>query len=123
MEKPKDGLWIIDAAGVTVYANAPMAEILGTRESELLGTRSFDWVFPEDVADAQRLFEAKKRGALAPFRFKLRRKDNTPTWVNIQAAPLQNADGTFTGLVGTFTPIDDPDSSVTPSSGSPRARS
>lgn len=61
MEKQKDGIWIIDVEGQTVYANQRMAEILGTSPPEMIGHSSFDYVFPEDVLAAESLFAAKKR--------------------------------------------------------------
>jgi PAS domain-containing protein len=56
MNKPGDGIWIIDAEAKTLYANDAMAEILGTEASRLIGEHSFKYVFPEDVSSAQRLF-------------------------------------------------------------------
>jgi PAS domain S-box-containing protein len=102
MENLRDGIWIIDADGRTIYANDRMAEILKTHPSEMVGQPSFTYVFPEDVENAQRLFEAKKNGGIEPFHFKLRRKDGSPVWVDVQGTPMRNAAGEFTGIVGTF---------------------
>jgi PAS domain S-box-containing protein len=103
MGKPLEGLWIINAEAKTVYASDEMAEILGTIPLEMKGQPSFDYLFPEDVAAAQRLFEAKMKGDPAPFHFRLRRKDGNAVWVDVQGTPLHNAAGIFTGIVGTFT--------------------
>ena len=80
-----------------------MAEILGTTPSEMRGQPSFGYVFPEDIAAAQRLFDFKKTGNRAPFHFRLRRKDGSSIWVDVQGTPLFNAAGVFNGIVGTFT--------------------
>jgi PAS domain S-box-containing protein len=98
-----DGIWIIDAEGRTVFANDFMSEILGTTASELNGQDSFRYVFPDDLAAAQRLFAAKQAGSPAPFHFRLRRADGSSIWVDVQGTPLRNAAGRFTGIVGTFT--------------------
>jgi PAS domain S-box-containing protein len=103
MEKRRDGIWIIDADGITVLANARMAEILGTSPAEMVGQPSFAYVFPEDVGAAQRLFDAKALGDTNAFHFKLRRKDGSAVWADVQGTPLRNANGIFTGIVGTFT--------------------
>ena len=79
-----------------------MAEILGTSPSEMVGRPSFTYVFPEDIEAAQRLFEEKTRGDAKPFHFKLRRKDGSGVWVDVQGTPLYNAAGVFRGIVGTF---------------------
>jgi PAS domain S-box-containing protein len=102
MTEQPDGIWIIDAQASTLYANSAMAEILGADLSELIGKPSFDYLFPEDVEAAQRLFESKQRGESSPFHFRLRRKDGSPIWVNVQGTPMHNQAGEFIGIVGTF---------------------
>ena len=102
MTKQTDGIWIIDKTAVTLYANAAMAEILGTEVSRLIGQPSFKYVFPEDAAAAQRLFDARQRGESAPFHFKLRREDGSTVWVDVQGTPMRNSRGDFIGIVGTF---------------------
>ena len=106
MEKHQDGIWIIDADGETMYANQRMAEILKTTPEEMVGHPSFAYVFPEDVAAAQRLFEAKARGDINPFHFRLRCKDGSAVAVDVQGTPMQNAAGKFKGIVGTFSVSD-----------------
>lgn len=106
MEQSPDGIWIIDAEAQTVYANARMAAILRTTVADMVGHPSFGFVYPEDVSQAQQLFDSKKKGNLAPFRFRLRRRDDTPVWVMAQGTPMKNAQGAFMGIVGTFTPTD-----------------
>jgi two-component system NtrC family sensor kinase len=102
MEKHPHGIWIIDVDAQTVYANERMAEILGTSPSEMIGKPSFSYVFPEDLEAAQRLFAAKLRGDTNPFHFKLRRRDGSAVWVDVQGTPMYDAAGNFTGIVGTF---------------------
>jgi PAS domain S-box-containing protein len=102
MEKHQDGIWIIDANGKTLYANHRMAEILGTSAEEMIGEPSFVHVFPEDTSAAQGLFEAKQRGDASRFHFRLRRKDGSAMWVDVQGTPMYNHAGRFKGIVGTF---------------------
>jgi PAS domain S-box-containing protein len=109
MEKPQDdGIWIIDTDAKTAYANERMAEILGTFPSEMVGSASFAYVFPEDVDEAQRLFDMKTRGDTKPFHFKLRRKDGSAVSVVVQGTPMHNAAGAFKGIVGTFSVSSEP---------------
>jgi PAS domain S-box-containing protein len=99
--KPLEGIWIIDAEGRTVLANARMGEILGAVPAEMIGKSSFSYIFSEDLAAAQRLFDAKSMGDSRPFHFRLRRKDGTEVWVDVQGTPMRNASGEFNGIVGT----------------------
>jgi len=98
-----DGIWIIDDQGRTVFANDSMARILGTTTADLSGQDSFQYIFPEDLPEAQRLFASKQAGSSAPFHFKLRRADGSSIWVDVQGTPMHNAAGDFLGIVGTFT--------------------
>jgi PAS domain S-box-containing protein len=97
-----EGIWIIDAEGRTVYANEPMAEMLGTTTTTMIGNDSFAFVFPEDLPAAQHLFSLKQGGSSAPFTFKLRRADGSSIWTDVQGTPMHNAAGRFIGIVGTF---------------------
>ena len=97
-----DGIWIIDSGARTLYANAAMADILGVSTTDLIGTPSFEYVFPEDVEAAQQLFASKQRGEMAPFHFKLRRRDGSPIWVDVLGTPMRSVEGEFIGIVGSF---------------------
>ena len=97
-----EGLWIIDADASTVYANSAMCEILGAEASELIGAPSFNYIFPEDAEAARSLFESKQRGGMSPFHFRLRRKDGSAVWVDVQGTPMHGPAGEFLGIVGTF---------------------
>lgn len=101
----EQGIWIIDAAGRTSYANCRMAEILGVAVSDIIGKPSFIYVFPEDARAALSLFESKKLGNSNLFHFKLRRNDGSAVWVDVQGTPMFDPDGVFSGIVGTFSVV------------------
>jgi PAS domain S-box-containing protein len=102
MTMDTNGIWIIDADAVTVYANYAMADMLGTTPEEMVGTSSFDYLFAEDKPAAQRLFESKRSGDNSPFRFRLRRQDGSSVQVDVQGTPMRNPEGVFMGVVGTL---------------------
>src|SRR4051812_26547454 len=93
-----DGIWIINSDGQTVYASQRMAAILGTSVHEMIGCPSFNYVFPDDLAAAQRLFDNKRAGNADPFHFRLRRKDGTAIAVHAQGTPMHNPEGRFNGI-------------------------
>jgi PAS domain S-box-containing protein len=95
------GIWIIDGNGNTKFVSERMAEILGESRKSLAGKSSFEYVFPEDMNAAKRLFEAKRGGDHGAFRFRLRRSNGDPVWVDVQGTPLFE-EGQVTGIVGTF---------------------
>jgi PAS domain-containing protein len=59
-------------------------------------------VFSADVEAAQLLFDVKKDGNASTFRVRLRKKDGTALWVEVQGTPMHNTEGVFMGIVGTF---------------------
>jgi len=100
----RQGLWIIDAQGTTVYANEDMAKILGEANgADLIGKDSFRYVFAEDVDAARQLFDAKQAGNRSPFHFRLRRADGSAVWADVRGTPMHSAAGEFMGIVGSFT--------------------
>jgi hypothetical protein len=54
------------------------------------GQPSFNYVFPEDVDAAQRLFEAKRNSSVKPFSFRLRRKDGSAVPVEVQGTSMHS---------------------------------
>jgi PAS domain S-box-containing protein len=79
-----------------------MAELLGTTVEDIVGKSSFEFVYPEDVEAARRLFDGKSRGNMSPFEFRIRRKDGTPVWVTVNGTPMRDESGQFSGVIGTF---------------------
>ena len=101
----RDGIWVVDPQGHTIFNNKRMAEILGA-DSEFLSAEScFDCVFPEDLAEAQRQFAQGMAGGRQPFDFRLRRKDGSAVWVSISCGPVSDPAGAVIGVLGLFAEI------------------
>jgi PAS domain S-box-containing protein len=74
----------------------------GDDDADLIGKPSFEYVYPADLPAARQLFEAKKRGDMKAFQFRLRRRDGSPVSVSVQGTPMHDASGNFQGIIGTF---------------------
>lgn len=105
VETAQDGIWTIDGAGNTTFANPSMARMLGTTVEEMIGQPSFAYVFEEDADRASELFGEKMSGAREPFEFRLRRKDGSWFWASVAGAAFHNARGEPVGLLGAFRDI------------------
>ena len=79
-----------------------MAEILRTTPAAMVGKPSFQYLYPEDIDAAQKLFDDKQQGNVHPFHFRLQRDDGSPVWVDVQGTPMHSVGGEFIGIVGTF---------------------
>ena len=100
------GIWIVDAAGKTVFADDQMAAILGVpTRSELIANPSETYVFPEDLDTVRRMFDSRKDNDSAALQCRLRRKDGSAVLVNVQVTPMKNDTGEFSGVVSMFTCI------------------
>src|SRR5215469_12423687 len=105
VEAVPEGIWVVDPQGLTIFNNRRMAEILGVGYESMPGQSCFNWVFPDELADAQQLFARTLGGDLRPFDFRLRRADGSPIWVSISAMPVYDDAGTTVGLLGLFADI------------------
>ena len=94
---------MLDLQGRIGFASSALCELLGTTPADIAGVSCFDFVFPEDVEQARMIFESNKVPHAEPFRFKLRRKDGSAVWADVQAEALRPASGQVYGIVATVT--------------------
>jgi PAS domain S-box-containing protein len=96
---------MLDLQGRIGFASSALCELLGTTPEDIAGVSCFDFVFPENVEQAKALFESNKVPHAEPFRFKLRRRDGSAVWADVQADALRPANGQVYGIVATVTPV------------------
>jgi PAS domain S-box-containing protein len=101
-------LWVAEANGDASWFNHGWLEYTGRTLEDELGEGWMDGVHPADI-DA---FLAIYRNALAtrePFEveFRLRRSDGEYCWIVERGGPRIDADGTFTGFIGSGLDISD----------------
>jgi len=102
MELVRDkGVLMVDLEGRIHYANSYVCDLVGINLEDMIGLSCFDLVFSEDMEQAKSLFEANTIPNAKPFRFRLKRKDGSAIWADIQAAALRPASGPVYGIVAT----------------------
>jgi len=95
---------MLDLNGRIAFASTYFCDLVGLEHDKVPGMSCFDFVFPEDLDEARKLFEANKLPSNAvPFRFRLRRWDGTEVWTDIQGSALQTAGGKVYGISATVT--------------------
>jgi PAS domain S-box-containing protein len=104
VETAQEGIWHVDAAGVTVYANQHLADMLGFRTGELLGRSAFDLVAEADVERARAAWSRRAAGQQERIDFRFRRKDGGVVWLRAAATPLIE-DGAFVGAFAMLTDV------------------
>lgn len=108
VDAANEGIWRLDSDARVTFVNERMADMLALAPAEMVGRHKWDFVFDEDVAAMQGLFERRKQGVseeVADIRF--RRGDGREIWTLMAARPLYDATGNFTGAVDLFTDITD----------------
>ncbi len=94
IEHSSDGIVLIDAHGINVYASPSIERILGYPVVERVGTDVFTWIHPEEVTAARDFFEQVLAHPGSSFEdgFRLFHRDGSFRWI----------EGTVTNL------LDDP---------------
>ena len=104
VEAVPEGIWVVDPEGKTIFSNRRMAEILGVDFESMSEQCCFDYVFPDELANAQDHF-TRFAGDSRPFDFRLRRGDGSPIWVSISCMLARDHTSAPLGVLGLFSDI------------------
>ena len=105
VENTSEGVWLYDAAALTVFMNGQMAAMLGYTPEETVGQSILAFMDASDHASALARVERRRRGHSERADVRLRRRDGSEVWVLLQANPIFGADGTFEGGIVLATDI------------------
>jgi PAS domain S-box-containing protein len=105
VETANEGVWLIDPQGQTLFANARLAEMLGTTIDVVLARTVLDFVFVEDRPLAHERIGQNLAGVPEQFNFRFRRTDGTAVEVLACTSPVRTAGGTIVGALGMFSDI------------------
>jgi PAS domain S-box-containing protein len=105
VETSREGVWLLDRKGRTSFANARLAEMLGTSPTELVGMPLLAFVDPEQRPRAERALRAPVAGQADQLEARLRRRDGQTVWVVLALSPFQDADGGELGVLAMVSDI------------------
>ena len=100
VDTANEGVWLIDQAGKTTYANRRLCEMLGYSPEELAGRSLLDLKPPEDRAETAERWEKAGKGGMRRFETRFRRKDGQDIWVFLSSTPMLDEGGRVTGAFG-----------------------
>ena len=106
-ETAQEGIWSIDAMGLTTYVNSQMAEMLGYAEPEMLGHSVYEFVDQAVLQELEVIFANLREGKAGHFDLRLRRKDGADLWTIVASQPMYDESGRYTGALGLFTDINE----------------
>jgi PAS domain S-box-containing protein len=103
----ENGLWILDANGVTTYVNAKMANMLGYSVNELAGKSFLN--FLDEHAKAMAAEDGLPFKLLKNKRLEMEflHAAGTPVYTVVEASGVTNEQGEFAGLVLNVTDVSD----------------
>jgi len=105
LEALLDGVWVIDARGLTTYVNGRLEEMLGYARGELLGMGFIDLVPQDQRSSAGASFERRKAGASERSEWRLLCKDGAHLPVLALTSPIYDHAGQMSGAVGIITDL------------------
>lgn len=105
VQTAEEGVWTIDADGLTDYVNPKMARMMGCAAEEMIGRPIDDFLDDEGRAMLVTLLERRHEGIAEQFEFKYLRKDKTYLWAFVSTNPITDAHGNYVGAIALLTDI------------------
>jgi two-component system cell cycle sensor histidine kinase/response regulator CckA len=105
VESTSEGVWAVDADGVTAYVNQSMADMLGYERLELVDRSMFDVIDDEEKRVAEQNIERQKKGIAEVHELVLRRKDRRPLWTRLTTNPIFDDHGSYAGTIALVTDL------------------
>lgn len=91
------GVWMIDDASRTRFANPHMAAMLGYTVEEMLGRPLEDFIGPQQLPFKGWQHPAQESGSSHSYEFTFHRKDGTPLYAEVFGNPVRDAALGFAG--------------------------
>src|SRR5690606_642099 len=82
-----------------------MAELLGYRVDEMIGRPSLDFIDERQHEAARAAQERRRSGTKEQFDFELRRRDGSPLWVAVSAAPVHDEHSRYAGAIAMLSDV------------------
>jgi PAS domain S-box-containing protein len=95
----EEGIWILDPADRLVFANPKLLSMLGFSKDELLCHTVFNIVADQDKEIVKKALDRRHKGIRETYVTRLKKKDASPVWVAVAAAPILDKQGNYQGVV------------------------
>ena len=99
VEMLQEGIWQIDAEGVTTYVNPRMAQMLGYSVKEMMGKHLFAFMDEAAAEDAREKMERRRRGISEQHEFEFIRKDGSKLYAILATSPVTDDSGNYAGAI------------------------
>jgi len=105
IELAREGIWTLDAAGRTTFANRAMAAMLDTTVSEMLDRSIFDFLDEEAKVAATENLDRFKVAIPEEHDVQLKTRSGRTVWTRMNTSPMTDHQGTYRGAIALVTDI------------------
>ena len=106
LDTAAEGIWMIDRAGITTYANQAMLDMLRTSEN-IVGRPFLDFIYQEDIEKAENKLLLRWEGVRDRHEIRFCRADKTEMHAIVFASPFYDDKGELAGSMKLITDITD----------------
>jgi PAS domain S-box-containing protein len=94
-----DGVWLVSAEGTTTYANAAMAELLGTSSDAMRDRAITDYMDPEHWAAMTGFLKRQRKQAGERMELRFRRTDGSALFGIVAGSPITTREEVYVGTM------------------------
>jgi two-component system cell cycle sensor histidine kinase/response regulator CckA len=94
-----DGVWLVSGEGTTTYANAAMAELLGTSSDAMRDREITDYMDPEQWAAMTGFLKRQRNQAGERMELRFRRIDGSALFGIVAGSPITTSDDVYVGTM------------------------
>ncbi|MFM1847196.1 MAG: hypothetical protein RL417_670 [Pseudomonadota bacterium] len=106
LENLNEGVVYCDRGDIILHVSPKACEMLGYSASEMVGEHIERLIIPDESREILQERTARRwRGLSDSYEIKLNRKDGTSLWVEMNASPVRDSEGTIIGSIGGFIDI------------------
>jgi PAS domain S-box-containing protein len=105
VETSQEGISVTGSDGNLVFANARLAELLGTTVAELENGSLLAYVDEPERLTLLEKMERRRLGIVEQYELAFRRRDGRKIWTLVSANPVRDAVGNYIGSLGMITDI------------------
>lgn len=100
-----EGIITVDPQLMVTFANAAMAQMIGSSVDDIVGCHSLDFIPAEDHDNILSRFKEREKGVGEHYEGRIVRRDGQIRWVHRSSSPIIGPNGRYLGTVVIFTDI------------------
>ena len=107
VETAQEGIWVIDGASHTSFANPKLEEMLGYARGEMLGQLAYNFMDETTRQKGEYYINRRKEGFTEQYEFEFTKKDRSKLWALVSSTPFIVPEENASGSLAMLTDITD----------------